>query len=113
MPQEVGPGPGMDMPEDDHIHIKVDDPFARKLMARYLGRRETDVVSLRSALEQKDFSSIELTGHNLSGSGSIYGLDRISQLGLALEDAAERRDCGAIGQFVDELAVFIRDLKIN
>ena len=38
--------------------VNINDPFARRLMVRYLGRREADLQSLRSALSKKDFDLI-------------------------------------------------------
>lgn len=81
-------------------------------MVRYLGRREADLQSLRSALASQDFDSIRTKGHNLFGSGSAYGLDRISELGADLERAAKKRNAQSIGELIDMLEAFIRNVRV-
>ncbi len=92
--------------------IDIADPFARRLMARYLSRREAAVESLRSALAGRDFESIRLTEHNLFGSGGTYGLDRVTRLGTDLEAATQTEHSDAIGQLIDELESYIRQPRV-
>ncbi len=92
--------------------VRIDDPFARRLVTRYLARREGDLVTLREAVGKKDFELIERTGHNLFGSGSAYGLDVVSSLGACIEIAAKKHDAARITQLIDDLEKFVRHLKI-
>ena len=94
------------------IEKKVDpkdiaDPFARKLVGRYLDNRRNDVDKLAAALNRDDFALIEVTGHNLFGSGGAYGLGEISRIGAAMEEAAASSDRAKIAQLINELAEFI------
>jgi len=100
------------MAKDAGNRVNIADPFARRLMVQYLGRREADLQSLRSALASEDFDSIRIKGHNLYGSGSAYGLDRISELGADLERAAKKHDGDHIGQLIDTLETFIRSVRV-
>ena len=90
----------------DH-KIEIADPFARRLLNRYLERRKADLAHLRAALTDDNYASIERMGHNLSGSGAAYGLERVSQLGAALETAAQSGQSEQIRQLVDQLENFI------
>lgn len=92
--------------------VNVSDPFAKRLMVQYLGRRKADLKILRAALADEDFDDIRKKGHNLFGSGSAYGLDRISELGAHLESAAKKRDGEHIGELIDTLEAFIRDVRV-
>tara|TARA_R110002111_G_scaffold8132_1_gene30561 strand:+ start:283 stop:573 length:291 start_codon:yes stop_codon:yes gene_type:complete len=92
--------------------VDIADPFARQLMDRYLGHRQQDLIEMRRAVESDNFDQIRLTGHNMHGSGSAYGLDRISELGASLETAAIRRDRELISSLVDDLEQFVRELSI-
>lgn len=93
--------------------VDIADPFARQLMARYLSHRQQDLSSMRAALASGGFDEIRLSGHNMRGSGSAYGLDRISELGERLEYAAIRRDQDEIASLIDALEAFVRDLNIT
>ena len=98
--------------QSDEERVNIADPFAKRLMVRYLGRREADLEALRSALAQNDFDCIRVKGHNLYGSGSAYGLDRISELGNSLEAAAIAEDHGAITEQINALESYVRKLRI-
>ena len=95
------------------IPIEIADPFARKLVGQYLANRESDIGRLRDALQHHDFETIRLSGHNLSGSGSAYGLDEVSRIGARLEQAANERDNARICDLVAELADYLRNVDVQ
>ncbi len=92
--------------------IEIEDPFARRLMGKYLGHRKDDVDKLRTALAASDFDTIRITGHNLYGSGAAYGLDDISWLGASIERAAESKDVPDTERLIGELELFLRKLNV-
>ncbi|MDH3337767.1 MAG: Hpt domain-containing protein [Gammaproteobacteria bacterium] len=100
------------MSQDTDSPINVDDPFARRLLNQYLERRKSDLTRLRVALSQKDFSSIQLTGHNLFGSGAAYGLEEVSALGKKLEQAAKSIQADRISDLIDELERFVTTVTV-
>ena len=92
--------------------VDIADPFAKRLMAHYLGRREADLELFRSALAKKDFDSIRVRGHNLYGSGGAYGLTRVSELGELFERAAVQENREEIQTLIERLETYLRELKI-
>ena len=100
------------MTNSSESSIEVADPFARRLLAKYLERRKKDLVQLRVALSQNDFESIERTGHNLYGSGGAYGLEPISDIGADLERAAQSKDGKRISHIVDALEAFVTQVTV-
>ncbi|MDH3616555.1 MAG: Hpt domain-containing protein [Gammaproteobacteria bacterium] len=92
--------------------IEIADPFARRLIGKYLDHRKDDIGKLKSALEDSDFETIRITGHNLYGSGAAYGLDDISWLGESIEHAADARDGPQIERLIGELTDFLRKLRV-
>ena len=90
----------------------VADPFARKLVGKYLENRKEDVTRLAAALAESDFETIRVTGHNLYGSGAAYGLDDISWIGASIENAAEARDSERVQRHIDDLRSFLTRLKV-
>ena len=97
----------------DMTKVDIADPFARQLMARYLSHRQEDLSNMRAALDSGDFEQIKITGHNMHGSGSAYGLDRISELGQDIETAAIKRDTTAVSGLINALENFVRTLSIS
>lgn len=94
------------------VPIEIADPFARKLVGRYIENRESDIGKLQGALCHEDYETIRVTGHNLYGSGSAYGLDEVSHIGANLEKAADGRDAAGVTRLIDELANYLRDLEV-
>lgn len=101
------------MNKESDNSIEIADPFARRLMAQYLERREADLVDLRRALTNGEFDAIALSGHNMYGSGAAYGLEQVSALGADLEAAAKAREADRIGQLIDDLERFIRRVTVT
>lgn len=92
--------------------IEIADPFARRLIGKYLDHRKDDIDKLKRALAASDFETIRVTGHNLYGSGAAYGLDEISWLGASFEKAADEKDGPRVERLIGELADFLRKLRV-
>ena len=92
--------------------IEIADPFARRLIGKYIDKRNADIDRLTRALADSDFETIRTTGHNLSGSGAAYGLDDISELGASIERAAIARDGPRIQRLIGEMTAFLKELTI-
>lgn len=92
--------------------IEIADPFARRLIGKYLDNRRDDIDKLTRALADADFETIRITGHNLYGSGSAYGLDDISWLGASIEKAANEKNGAKIEGLISELSYFLKKLRV-
>ncbi len=73
----------------------------------YLQNRRQDVTAMLDALERGDFEPVESLGHSMRGAGGMYGLDAITDIGAALEQAGESRDADASRKWVVELSDFL------
>lgn len=87
--------------------IEIADPFARKLVGKYLENRKDDIKKLSSALDSGDYETMRVTGHNLYGSGAAYGLDDISWIGAGIESAAQSADKEKLERLIGELRDFL------
>ncbi|MFK8051694.1 MAG: hypothetical protein AB8F65_01880 [Woeseiaceae bacterium] len=93
--------------------VESADPFAKRLLAHYLGRRVSDVHLMKEALADCDFERIRVTGHNMFGSGEAYGLKPISDFGRAIEQAALDKNTGDLSDMVDQLDTYLKGLVIS
>ncbi|MBT8098899.1 MAG: Hpt domain-containing protein [Gammaproteobacteria bacterium] len=100
------------MPFPTNSNIDIEDPFAKRLLSKYLERRLEDLQILREALATQDFETIELAGHNMFGSGAAYGLPPISSIGNKLEQAAMAREAERIRPLIDELENFVSSVTV-
>ena len=99
----------------EHAISPVPQPVDAGLAAlapSYLARRRLDIDAIGVALAKADFESVRILGHNMRGSGSGYGFDRISTYGAALELAAGRQSLEDIRTQTAELARHLDGLEI-
>ncbi len=78
----------------------------------FLTNRQTDLQTLGHALAHKDFATIQRLGHRMKGDGGGYGFDRISEIGAALEQAAERHDSSALEASCAQLEDFLARVQV-
>ena len=78
----------------------------------YLENCRQNVIVLREALDRADFAAVTVLGHNLRGSGGSFGFQTITDLGAALEQAAENADLDGASQLLAELSGYLDTVEI-
>lgn len=101
------------MAKDTEKPIDTADPFARRLLSQYVERRKCDIETIRAALADGRFEDIRITGHNMSGTGAAYGLDKVSELGAGIERAAKAGQADQVEQVIAELEAYIATLRLT
>lgn len=76
---------------DDEIVVEIDSELL-PLIPNFLESRRSECALLERLLEAGNHDEISKLGHRLIGAGGSYGFDAISDIGIALEHAAVRRD---------------------
>jgi HPt (histidine-containing phosphotransfer) domain-containing protein len=59
------------------------------------------------ALDRVDFETVKFLGHQMRGSGGAYGFQAITDIGAALQQAAESADTDASRKWVGELSHYL------
>lgn len=101
------------MNDDKGKTLEIADPFARRLVGKYLENRNDDIARLTTALCCADFETIRITGHNLFGSGAAYGFEDISTMGAGIESAATNRDVPEIERLIGDLQELLRKVTVR
>jgi len=91
--------------------VRANSKFA-DLIPGFLQNRRQDVITVREALERRDFQAVERLGHDMRGVGTSYGFEGITEIGAALEEAASRADSGASGMWVGELSKYLDGVEV-
>ena len=91
------------------VHLDQD---LEEIVPGFLENRRRDVQTLETALQQNNLAQIHLIGHRMKGDGGGYGLDAISTMGAALEQAAARADRVAIQRHTAELIDFLARVTV-
>ncbi len=95
----------------DTILVRANPKFA-DLIPGFLQNRRQDVSAMLDALDRGDFETVESMGHGMKGAGSSYGFQAITDIGAALEQAAERVDNDASRKWVGELSRYLDRVEV-
>src|SRR5580765_4757426 len=94
------------------VRVRVDSSLA-ELVPRFLENRRRDVEAIAAALKRADYENVRILGHNMKGTGAGYGLNRITEIGASLEQAAGRREPEEIRARAAELARYLDGLHVE
>ena len=95
----------------DPILLHIDPKFA-DLIPVFLHNCRQNVIPMLDALDRGDFRTVENLGHGMRGAGGSYGFQTITDIGAALEHAAESADTDASRNWVGELSRFLDRVEI-
>lgn len=91
------------------VHIDRD---LSDLIPGFLGRKREDVAAMLRAADAADFGTLASISHKIKGEGGSYGLDTISEIGAAIEQAAKACDLPTVRQCAQQLGAFLDSLEI-
>ena len=77
----------------------------------YLQNCKQNVIAMLDALDRADFETVTVLGHNLRGSGGAFGFQAITDIGGALQQAAETANIDASRKLVGELSSFLESVE--
>lgn len=93
------------------IVVTVDEEI-EDLVPGFLENRHRDVKTLEEALEKGDYETIRSLGHKMKGAGGGYGFDAITDIGMALENAAKDSDAQEIQGRIQELTHYLEHVEV-
>lgn len=96
----------------DPTRIPVEKDMADVVEA-YLDKRRNDIPTYRQALAAGDFETLRMLGHKMKGTGAGYGFARMTEIGSAIEKAAQNGDSIACHAKVDELARYVDSVHLE
>jgi len=94
----------------DEIVVTVDAGLA-DLVPTFLANCRAHARTLRAAAAAGDLGAARSVGHILSGSGSSYGFDRVSEFGREIERTAGRKDARALGELAQQLEDYLARVR--
>ena len=68
---------------------------------------------LSDIMQVENVESLRTFGHNIKGSGGMYGYDSISQIGSTIEQAALSNNYSLIKSNLTELDTLLRKIKLQ
>lgn len=79
----------------------------------YLERRRGEVAVYREALARGDMDAIRQMAHRMKGTGTGYGLPVLTELGGAMEQAAEKSDTSELTLKLEVFAQYLNGIELE
>ena len=95
----------------DTILVRA-EPKLADLIPVFLQNCRKNAITMLDALDRGDFETVEILGHGMRGAGGSYGFQAITDIGAALEQAAESADNDASRKWVGELSRYLDRVEI-
>ena len=102
----------MDNAAGERILVEV-DPELMQIIPDYLESRRRDCTEIERLLAFGDMEYIQTMGHRMKGSGGSFGFDEISEIGEALELAAQVTDAEGIKSAVGRLERYLARVSVT
>ena len=84
-----------------------DDEWA-EMQEMYINHTSKELKNIKENLDSVAFDSLRTFGHNIKGSGGMYGFNEITSRGAAIESAAMNENLEDIRSHLDALEVFLK-----
>ena len=79
-----------------------------EMQEMYINHTSKELVSIIEELETKSFHSLRTFGHNIKGSGGMYGFNEVTEIGAVIEAAAKDEDMALIKSNLNDLDLFLK-----
>tara|TARA_B100000405_G_scaffold269883_1_gene208687 strand:+ start:83 stop:361 length:279 start_codon:yes stop_codon:yes gene_type:complete len=79
-----------------------------EMQEMYINHTSKELVSIIEELETKSFDSLRTFGHNIKGSGGMYGFNEVTEIGAVIEAAAKDEDMALIKSNLKDLDLFLK-----
>ena len=79
-----------------------------EMQEMYIKHTSKELLSLMVDLETKSFDSLRTFGHNIKGSGGMYGFNEVTEIGAVIEVAAKNEDMALIKSNLNSLDSFLK-----
>ena len=96
----------------EQFRIAIDRDL-ENLIPEYILSIRSNIVRIQKMLEVNDMESIRTMGHNMKGSGGGYGFNKITDIGLLIEDGAKANDASAIRSGLKLLEHYLDNISIE
>jgi CheY-like chemotaxis protein/HPt (histidine-containing phosphotransfer) domain-containing protein len=83
------------------------------LARAYLANRTKEIEVIKAALQRRDFETIYRIGHNMHGSGRMFGFDELTAIGALLQGAVAAADSAGITRLQKRIGEFVSRVELR
>ena len=84
-----------------------DDEWA-EMQEMYINHTFKELKLIMENIQSTTFDSLRTFGHNIKGSGGMYGFNEITEMGTTIESAAKDENIDQIKSNLDKLETFLK-----
>ena len=88
-----------------------DDEEWAEMQEMYINHTSKEFEKISEHLNLESLDSIRTFGHNIKGSGGMYGFDEVTEIGLQIETAAKAEDLDSIKSNLKDLESFLQSKR--
>ena len=85
-----------------------DDEEWAEMQEMYVTHTSKELEKIKTQLNLDSIDSIRTFGHNIKGSGGMYGFNEVTELGLLIETAAKEGNLDSIKSNLEVLEEFLQ-----
>tara|TARA_B100001115_G_C15488513_1_gene230798 strand:- start:255 stop:533 length:279 start_codon:yes stop_codon:yes gene_type:complete len=85
-----------------------DDEEWAEMQEMYISHTSKELEKIKTQLNLDSIDSIRTFGHNIKGSGGMYGFNEVTELGLLIETAAKEGNLDSIKSNLEVLKDFLQ-----
>jgi len=111
--ESCSPAPPVARLRDNAVNPIPPNPVKASMITRFLFRCRANVETMQSGLEQADYEPVTRLGHQLCGAGSMFGFDRLTEIGAKLECAGINADRACAQTWLAALTTCLDEIEIK
>ena len=82
-----------------------------EMQEMYINHTSKELEKIKTQLNLDSIDSIRTFGHNIKGSGGMYGFNEVTELGLLIETAAKEGNLDSIKSNLEVLEDFLQSKR--
>ena len=79
-----------------------------EMQEMYIKHTTKELAKIQEDIDNIIIDSLRTFGHNIKGSGGMYGFEEVTNLGTKIEASAKVNDRNKIKLLLEELSVFLK-----
>jgi len=79
-----------------------------EMQEMYIAHTSKELAKIQEDLDNVELDSLRTFGHNIKGSGGMYGFDEVTHLGTEIEASAKADNREKIKSLLTELSNFLK-----
>ena len=85
-----------------------DDEEWAEMQEMYINHTSKELAKIQDDIDSVEIDSLRTFGHNIKGSGGMYGFGEVTNLGTEIEASAKANDRNKIKSLLEELSSFLK-----